>query len=160
MCLCVILLESLSQSYWCAVFNVAARILDAAMAIPTVMAHLVSLLHRIVARLIAHRYIQHQCAYVLFYSNCSHGCFVVLFSRFQPLFLVAVMRWQQRWCDLKALWVELLLGWSLIGMYSINVYVCYFTRIALTVILLCCFQCCSQDFWMQRWRYRQWLRDS
>ena len=31
-------------------------------------------------------------------------------------------------------------------MYSINVHLCYFTRIALTVILLCCFQCCSQDF--------------
>ena len=76
MCICVILLESLSRSFCCAVSNVAARILDAAMAIPTVMAHLVSLLHRIVARLIAHRYIQHQCAYVLFYSNRFSGCAV------------------------------------------------------------------------------------
>ena len=31
-------------------------------------------------------------------------------------------------------------------MYSINLHVCYFTQIALTVILLCCFQCCSQEF--------------
>ena len=53
--MCVILLESLSRSFCCAVFNVAARILDAAMAIPTVMARLVSLLHRIVAWLIGHR---------------------------------------------------------------------------------------------------------
>ena len=59
MCMFVILLESLSRSFCCADSNVAAWILDAAMAIPTVMADLVSLLHRIVARLIAHRYIQH-----------------------------------------------------------------------------------------------------
>ena len=38
MCICVILLESLSRSFCCAVFNVAARIFDSAMAIPTVMA--------------------------------------------------------------------------------------------------------------------------
>ena len=42
-------------SFCCAVFNIAGMILDAAMAIPTVMARLVSLLHRIVAWLIAHR---------------------------------------------------------------------------------------------------------
>ena len=55
MCIYVILLESFSQSFCCAVFNVAARILDAAMAILTVMARLVSLLHRIVAWLISHQ---------------------------------------------------------------------------------------------------------
>ena len=31
-------------------------------------------------------------------------------------------------------------------MYSINVHVCYFTRIALTVALLCYFQGFSHDF--------------
>ena len=89
--MCVILLESLSRSFCCAVSNVAARILHAAMAIPTVMAHLVSLLHRIVAWLIAHRYVQHQCAYVLFYSNRSRSHFDALFSMLQPGF------WMQRW---------------------------------------------------------------
>ena len=83
MCICVILLESLSRSFCCGVFNVAARILDAAMAIPTVMVRLVGFVSRIVARMIARRYVLHQCACVLFYSNHSHGCFVVLFSRFQ-----------------------------------------------------------------------------
>ena len=63
----------IARTFCCAVFNVAARILAAMMVIPTVMARLVSLLHRIVARLIAHRYIQHQCAYVLFYSNRFPG---------------------------------------------------------------------------------------
>ena len=57
MCMCVILLESLSRSFCCAVFNVAARILDAAMAIPTVKARLVSFVSRIVARMVAHRYV-------------------------------------------------------------------------------------------------------
>ena len=51
------LLESFSQSFCCAVFNVAARILDAAMAIPTVMVRLVGFVSRIVARMIAHRYV-------------------------------------------------------------------------------------------------------
>ena len=40
----------------CAVFCVAARILDAAMAIPTVIARLVGFVSRIVARMVAHRY--------------------------------------------------------------------------------------------------------
>ena len=57
MCMCVILLESLSQLFCCAVFNVAARILDAAMVIPTVMARLVGFVSRIVARMVAHRYV-------------------------------------------------------------------------------------------------------
>ena len=115
MCMCVILLESLSRSFSCAVSNEAARILDAAMAIPTVMAHLVSLLHRIVARLIAHRYIQHQCAYVLLYSNRFPGHFVLLFSMLQQGF------WGQRWwCRQR--WRKL----SLIGMYSINVHLLFY----------------------------------
>ena len=41
----------------CAVFNVAARILDAAIVILTVMARLVGFVSRIVARMIAHRYV-------------------------------------------------------------------------------------------------------
>ena len=80
MCICVMLLESLSRSFCSAVFNVAARILVAMMVILTVMARLVSLLHRIGAWMIAHSYVQHQCACVLFYSNRSHGHFVVLFQ--------------------------------------------------------------------------------
>ena len=57
MCICVALLESLSQSVCCAVFNVAARIFDAAMAIPTVTARLVGFVSRIVARMVAHMYV-------------------------------------------------------------------------------------------------------
>ena len=57
MCICVILLESLSRSFCCAVFSVAARILDAVIAIPTVMARLVGFVSGIVARMIAHRYV-------------------------------------------------------------------------------------------------------
>ena len=41
----------------CAVFNVAARILDAAMVIPTVMVRLVGFVSRIIARMVAHRYV-------------------------------------------------------------------------------------------------------
>ena len=74
-----------------AVFNVAARILVATIVILTVMARLVSLVSRIVAWLIAHRYIQHQCAYVLFYSNRFRGHFVLLFSMLQQGF------WCQQW---------------------------------------------------------------
>ena len=86
MFICVILLESLSRSFCCAVFNVAARILVATMVILTVMARLVSHVSRIVAWLIAHRYVYHQCSCVLFYSNRSHSHFVVLFSMLQPGF--------------------------------------------------------------------------
>ena len=57
MCICVILLESFTQSFCCAVFNVAARILDAVMAIPTVMARLIGFVSLIVAWMIAHRYV-------------------------------------------------------------------------------------------------------
>ena len=57
MCICVILLESLSGTFCCAVLNVAARILVATMVILTVMARLVSHVSRIVAWLIAHRYV-------------------------------------------------------------------------------------------------------
>ena len=86
MCICLILLESLSRLCCCAFFNVAARILDAAMAIPTVMARLVGFVSLNVAWMVAHR------------------------------------------------------------LYSINVQLCYFTRITLTVILLCCFQGFSHYF--------------
>ena len=55
MCICVILLESFSQSFCCAVFNVAARILDAVIAIPTVMARLVGFVSLNVAGMVAHR---------------------------------------------------------------------------------------------------------
>ena len=55
MCICVILLESLSRLCCCAVFNVAARILDAVMAIPTVMARLVGFVSLNVAGMVAHR---------------------------------------------------------------------------------------------------------
>ena len=41
----------------CCFFNVAARILDAAMAILTVIARLVGFVSRIVAWMIAHRYV-------------------------------------------------------------------------------------------------------
>ena len=57
MCIYVILLESLSRSFCCAVFNVAASFLDAAMAIPTAMARLVGVVSRIVAKMVAHRYV-------------------------------------------------------------------------------------------------------
>ena len=86
MCRCVILLELLSQLFCCVIFKVSAIILVAGMAIPTVMARLVGFVSRIVARMVAHRYVQHQCVYVLFYSNRSHGCVVVLFSMLQPGF--------------------------------------------------------------------------
>ena len=86
MCLCVILLESLSRSFCYAVFNVAAKILVAVMVIPTVMARLVGFVSLNVAWMVAHR------------------------------------------------------------LYSINVQLCYFTRITLTVILLCCFQGFSHYF--------------
>ena len=55
--ICVILLESLSWSFCCAVFNGAARILDAVMAIPTVMARLVGFVSLNVARMVALRYV-------------------------------------------------------------------------------------------------------
>ena len=40
----------------------------------------------------------------------------------------------------------MLLVWSLIVMYSINVHMSYSTRIALTVVLLCYFQGFSRYF--------------
>ena len=134
MCMCVILLESLSRSFCCAVSNVAARILDEAMAIPTVMAHLVSLLHRIVAWLIAHRYILHQCAYVLFYLNRFPGHFVLLFSMLQHGF------WCQRWWCWQR-WRKL----SFIGMYSINVHLLFYLNCTegCFVVIFCRF---AQDF--------------
>ena len=54
MCICVILLESLLR-LCCAVFNVAARILDAVMAIPTVMARLVGFVSLNVAGMVVQR---------------------------------------------------------------------------------------------------------
>ena len=52
----------------------------------TAMVRLIGFVGRIVARLIAHRYIQHQCAYVLFYSNRFPSHFDVLFSMLQQGF--------------------------------------------------------------------------
>ena len=88
----------------------------------------------IVARLIAHRYIQHQCAYVLFYSNRFPGHFVLLFSMLQQGF------WCQRWwCQQR--WRKL----SLIGMCSINVHLLFYLNCTegCFVVMFCRFH---QDF--------------
>ena len=49
-------------------------------AMVTVMARLVGFVSRIVARMIAHRYVKHQCAYVLFYSNRSRSFCCAVFN--------------------------------------------------------------------------------